>query len=314
VLEQLLHELPAESEDMDTADARLQPSDARRQEALAAAVGSVLWRAGQAAGGGATVVLRSDSGDTANLGKEFEASLVAFSFDAGSREEFDGFLRDRAVKALAVPLGGGVLLFLLSALLSRTVEGVRSDMDVATSPLIGGHGYCQQELVNLLLIGYAHSNVFDGVVEMGDDAPPLRGNPTRSELGYLTLFEALNPSHIQVGQNYKEPRRPIFVVCSESHYSVLFSTSPETASLPGPVEAGSAEMHYYDELGRQDEGVVLTLTMDADAVEACAGRDPNDDAEAAAAWKENSVPPLELVLRTRWPAARVDWNGTDPIL
>ena len=81
-----------------------------------------------------------------------------------------------------------------------------------------------------------------------------------------------------------------------------------------PVEAGSAEMHYYDELGRQDEGVVLTLTMDADAVEACAGRDPNDDAEAAAAWKENSVPPLELVLRTRWPAARVDWNGTDPIL
>ena len=31
-------------------------------------------------------------------------------------------------------------------------------------------------------------------------------------------------------------------------------------------------------------------------------------------WKEQAVPPLELVLRTRWPAAQVDWNGSDPIL
>lgn len=26
------------------------------------------------------------------------------------------------------------------------------------------------------------------------------------------------------------------------------------------------------------------------------------------------VPPLDLVIRTRWPGAAVDWNGTDPIL
>ena len=31
-------------------------------------------------------------------------------------------------------------------------------------------------------------------------------------------------------------------------------------------------------------------------------------------WKEQAVPPLELVLRTRWPAAQVDWNGSDPIM
>lgn len=314
VLEQLLHILPPEADDRDAAEERLAPSDTRRQQALAAAIGSVLWRAGQAAGGGATVVLRSESGATANLGKEFEASLVAFSFDAGSREEFDQFLKDRACKTLSVPSGGGVLLFLLSALLSRTVEGVRADMDVATSPLIGGHGYCQQELVNLLLIGHAHSNVFDGVVEMDPNTPPLKGVPERSDLGYLTLFEALNPSHIQVGENYKQPRRPIYVVCSESHYSVLFSTSRETEYLPGAAEIGSFEMHYYDELGRQDEEVIMTLTVDAEALDACAAKDLNDATAAAAAWKENAVPPLELVLQTRWPAARVDWNGTDPIL
>ena len=80
---------------------------------------------------------------------------------------------------------------MLSALLSRGAEGVRTDMDVRESPLIGGHGYCQQELVTLLLVGRAHSNVFDGVVEMGDDNS-LRGIPDVSDCGYLTLFEALS--------------------------------------------------------------------------------------------------------------------------
>ena len=37
----------------------------------------------------------------------------------------------------------------------------------------------------------------------------------------------------QVGEHYKQPRRPIFVVCSESHYSVLFSTEPDCSALPG---------------------------------------------------------------------------------
>ena len=87
--------------------------------------------------GGATVVLRSSSDDTANLGKEFECSLVAFSFESSQKAEFEQFVRDRAVKALAVKNGGGVLLFLLSALLSRGAEGVWSDMDVRESPLIG---------------------------------------------------------------------------------------------------------------------------------------------------------------------------------
>ena len=290
--------------------------------------------------GGATVVLRSSSDDTANLGKEFECSLVAFSFESSQKAEFEQFVRDRAVKALAVKNGGGVLLFLLSALLSRGAEGVRSDMDVRESPLIGtistdcgqlstdfgpfstefglrfgpgGHGYCQQELVNLLLVGRAHSNVFDGVVEMGDDNS-LRGIPAVSDCGYLTLFEALNPAHIQVGLHYKQPKRPIFVVCSESHYSVLFATDADTGSLPGASEAGTFDIRYYDELGRQDEAVALTLTMVAETVAELEGRDAEREAEAAAAWKEKSVPPLELVLRTRWPAATVDWNGADPIL
>ena len=58
----------------------------------------------------------------------------------------------------------------------------------------------------------------------------------------------------------------------------------------------------------------MTVTVDAEALAVYEARDPDDAAAAAASWKENAVPPLELVLQTRWPAARIDWNGSDPIL
>lgn len=35
-------------------------------------------------------------------------------------------------------------------------------MDSAANPLIGNHGHCTQEAVNLMLTGFAISNCFDG--------------------------------------------------------------------------------------------------------------------------------------------------------
>ena len=64
-------------------------------------------------------------------------------------------------------------------------------MDVPTNTVIGRHGYCTQELVNLLLTGSAASNVFNGTVRLGDgaDVTVLRGVQQRSEIGLLSLFE-----------------------------------------------------------------------------------------------------------------------------
>eukprot|EP00437_Effrenium_voratum_P060365 CAMPEP_0181505410 /NCGR_PEP_ID=MMETSP1110-20121109/58038_1 /TAXON_ID=174948 /ORGANISM="Symbiodinium sp., Strain CCMP421" /LENGTH=58 /DNA_ID=CAMNT_0023634383 /DNA_START=59 /DNA_END=231 /DNA_ORIENTATION=- len=42
-------------------------------------------------------------------------------------------------------------------------------MDDPSTPLIGRFGHCSQELVNLMLIGEATSNVFDGTRWLGDD-------------------------------------------------------------------------------------------------------------------------------------------------
>lgn len=78
----------------------------------------------------------------------------------------------------------------------------------------------EQEIVNLLLCGQAVPNVFDGRMDLGGGMF-LKGISTSVEVGFLTLLESLN--FCKVGQHLKCPKWPIWVVGSESHYTVLFA-------------------------------------------------------------------------------------------
>lgn len=55
---------------------------------------------------------------------------------------------------------------------------------------------------------------------------------------------------------------------------------------------------------------VIRLTVDQRHDGGDRAPPPTTDDEANGAL----VPPLDLVIRTRWPGAAVDWNGSDPIL
>ncbi|KAG9444313.1 hypothetical protein H6P81_015653 [Aristolochia fimbriata] len=115
----------------------------------------------------------------------------------------------------------GALLFLISALLSRGLESVQADRDDPSLPLVTApFGHASQEIVNLLLCGRAVPNVFDGCMDLGGGMS-LKGIPTNVEVGFLSLLESLN--FCKVGQLLKCPWWPIWVVGSESHYSVLFA-------------------------------------------------------------------------------------------
>ena len=78
----------------------------------------------------------------------------------------------------------------------------------------------EQEIVNLLLCGQAVPNVFDGRMDL-EGGMSLKGISTCVEVGFLTLLESLN--FCKVGQFLKCPKWPIWVVGSESHYTVLFA-------------------------------------------------------------------------------------------
>ncbi|XP_021903398.1 ubiquitin carboxyl-terminal hydrolase MINDY-3-like [Carica papaya] len=115
----------------------------------------------------------------------------------------------------------GALLFLISALLSRGLDSVQADRDDPSLPLVTApFGHASQEIVNLLLCGQAVPNVFDGRMDLGGGMF-LKGISKNVEVGFLTLLESLN--FCKVGQHLKCPKWPIWVVGSESHYTVLFA-------------------------------------------------------------------------------------------
>ncbi len=162
-------------------------------------------------------------------------------------------------------------------------------MDNRENTLISVHGYCSQEVVNLMLTGKASSNVFNGEKDLGDDYI-LRGIKSPQELGFLTLFEYYG--NYNVGSYLKNPALPIWVICSESHYFILFSND-----LSALQEMKEIDLIFYDQLMRQEKTILLTLKLGKHL----GGMNEMD-------------PPIEKVIRTKWQRAFVDWNGSTKIL
>lgn len=116
--------------------------------------------------------------------------------------------------------GPGVVSLVYSVILTKGIDETRADFDMEGCCLTNEHGYASQELLNIMLVGKAVSNVHDGDKDMGDDFI-LKGIPRQSDIGFLTFFEHFD--YFTVGDYLKKPLVPIWIVCSESHYSVIFS-------------------------------------------------------------------------------------------
>lgn len=70
----------------------------------------------------------------------------------------------------------------------------------------------------MLLVGVACSNVFDGQRNL--EGLVLKGVTHQGEVGYLTALEKYK--YLEVGQYFKHPKVPVWVVCFDSHFTVLF--------------------------------------------------------------------------------------------
>jgi hypothetical protein len=73
--------------------------------------------------------------------------------------------------------------------MTKGIDKILNEMDTQDNSLLTEHGYASQELINILLIGRATSNCFDGNKDLGDNFI-IKGIHKPSELGFLTLFEA----------------------------------------------------------------------------------------------------------------------------
>ena len=94
----------------------------------------------------------------------------------------------------------GYTLLLYSCILTKGVETICQEMDSCESPLIGNHGHCNQELVNLFITGRATTNVFNGVKSLseGADKVELKGIAQQAQFGFLTVFETLGYVEVRI--------------------------------------------------------------------------------------------------------------------
>jgi hypothetical protein len=303
-----------------------QPSAPMQQQAVVDAIGSMLWRAGCSHGGKDACVLAIVGGGDANAVHWYTPDGVTERlrcFEFTSRQALVGQI-NACYNQFSSRDGYGVLLLVYSLILSYGIENVEADMapmagfGEGTPALIGAHGYANQELVNLMLAGVAHANVFNGVKTLDEgngeegSGMVLQGVKERQDIGFLSLFEVYR--YISVGTFLKCPSYPLWVICSESHYSVCFcDTRPadavEAASRGGSVwqperDVDQFDVHYYDMLAQQHEPIRLTITPRTKGGGNAQNGGDDDDL----------VPPIEKCLRTRWKGCEVDWNGTEPLL
>ncbi|XP_035997073.1 probable ubiquitin carboxyl-terminal hydrolase MINDY-4 isoform X2 [Fundulus heteroclitus] len=277
---------------------RLRPSSDDRRRCLVLALAEVLWRAGEEKQ--AVVAINSGRSHFTPIGHYRSERLLEMvtCFSVDNIKDLQVVLEQHIDQYETGTLG--CILLTISAVLSRSVEKVREDMDLNTTTLIGAHGYCTQELVNLLLCGRAVSNVFDNDIELDSgngNTTLLKGIKEPCQVGLLSLFEHYNIC--QVGDCLKSPSYPVWVVCSESHFSVLFGLEREL--LVSPDQDPQFDLYYYDGLANQQEEIRLTVSV---------GKSTQTCEEVDA----DLIPPLELCIRTRWKDALVDWNETEPIL
>ncbi|KAJ3000161.1 hypothetical protein HDV02_000444 [Globomyces sp. JEL0801] len=260
---------------------RLRPSLIKSRDALLQSLGEIIWKVGN---GTAKLVLE----DTSNSLLNEKSIAYGFAFQTFySKESLIEALKTNKTQFLHRDQeGNGIIQFLYSVILSRTIPKIKEDMDSPDECLMGKHSYCTQEMVNLILIGKATSNLHDNVIDMGGQF--FKGLNESCDIGQLSLFEYYK--NLKVGKFGKEPKYPIFVVCSESHYSVFFGTMLQFSS--------EFDLFYYDGLINQMDEIRLTVSTQS-AIDA----NIND-----------LTPPLELCLRTKWPNLHLNWNDTEPIL
>lgn len=183
-------------------------SDERRWSALIQALAHTLARASQD-----------------NICSVVSAEKDGTMVHSFGRDEVVQFYSDSGRAALSQP--GALVNFIYSLMLTRTPGVVRADMDDDTQPLIGRFGHCSQELVNLMLCGQATSNVFDGVQDLGGGMVLKGVTVPEVDVGYLSEVEVMR--YVTVGERLKFPAFPIWVVGSQTHYTLLFSANTDVS-------------------------------------------------------------------------------------
>jgi len=174
-----------------------------------------------------------------------------------------------------------IVSFLYSVVLTKGPDNVASErQDIDESLIDPTHGHGSQSLINLLVTGVATQNVFDGDKDLC--GLTLRGIQDQAAVGFLSYLECLR--YLEVGENLKSPKWPVWLLGSETHLTVVYSRNTELVRPPSQrdiardkfaaLDADSAGFIPGDKLQQLMES--LDLFSDPEYVQLMRGRlDPD---------------------------------------
>ncbi|XP_031532782.2 inactive ubiquitin carboxyl-terminal hydrolase MINDY-4B [Vicugna pacos] len=273
--------------------------------ALAATLAGVLWAAGAAQK--ATVCLVTEETYVALTpdysGDGFTERLQLF--ELVEKEATEKFIYDH-LQCFKGEGSHGVILFLYSLIFSRTFERLQKDLDVSTSHLLqpnAGGFLCRQAILNMILTGRASPHVFNGC-QKGESQEMLHGVLTRSDIGYLQWGKDTSEDDrlSQVGSRLKTPRLPIWLCNTNGNYSILFSTNRQLLS-DWKMER-LFDLYFYSGQPSQNKPVHLTIDTHSHHWERVQHEDEHRPGRRFS--------PVEMVIRTKWREATINWNGSVP--
>ncbi|KAH9524822.1 Ubiquitin carboxyl-terminal hydrolase MINDY-3 [Bulinus truncatus] len=150
----------------------------------------------------------------------------------------------------------GVLLYLYSLILSKGVQQIKNEVEDPSEPLIDGvYGHGSQSLINLLLTSQATSYVWDNDKDVS--GLKLRGIEKQSTIGFLSLLEHLR--YCEVGWFYKNPKYPIWLLGSETHLTVIFSSNEHLVVKDSPsINA----RHVFSQFDSEGNGFIPSSVLE----------------------------------------------------
>ncbi|XP_015275102.1 PREDICTED: protein FAM188B2 [Gekko japonicus] len=175
----------------------------------------------------------------------------------------------------------------------------------AAEKFLCDHIHCA--ILNIILNGKASPHVFNGVQKLdteGSVQKLLHGVSSRSEVGYLhwSKDEVENHQLLQVGSMLKTPKLPIWLCNINGTYSILFSTN--RLLLSDWKMEHLFDLYCYN--GQPSQKTTVHLTVDTHSHH----WEEKHCEEGSNA--EKRVPSVEMVIRTKWEGAAINWNGTIP--
>ncbi|CAF0762571.1 unnamed protein product [Adineta steineri] len=271
-----------------------------RNEALVDAITEILWQAGERRGATVSVPYAGDE-CFSNYGVHYVPDgiterLHMFEFVDIAK------LRTFIIKCLPYFMKeNGVIIFLYSLMLSRTLKKLIDDLD--HTRLVGDRDESTIQMVTLALTGRALHYFHNGVIDVDSDGNlmehPQYGVKDRCSVGFIywSKHEDDGFYHKQeTGSMLRTPKVPVWLVCLNRRYGIMFSTNINL--LNNWIYENYFQLHIYTGLKKQEEPCLLSIDTREQYPASIYGNFFEDT--------DQFTPDFIQLLQTRWAGCKIE--------